>query len=71
MTEFKTYRRRNLAEIRPYLPGEDMTGISVAAIDSASGSPKTGDMIARNPDNHNDQWLLAKKYFEDNFELDL
>jgi hypothetical protein len=25
-------------------------------------------MIARNPKNHNDQWLIAKQYFEDNFE---
>jgi hypothetical protein len=27
-----------------------------------------GDMIARNPKNHSDQWLVAKQYFEDNFE---
>ena len=26
-------------------------------------------MIARNPKNHEDQWYVAKKYFEDNFEL--
>jgi len=32
------------------------------------GSPKEGDMIARNPKNHADQWLVAKKYFEDNLE---
>ena len=25
-------------------------------------------MIARNPQNHNDQWLVAAYYFEDNFE---
>jgi len=25
-------------------------------------------MIARNPKNHNDKWLVAKQYFEDNFE---
>jgi hypothetical protein len=25
-------------------------------------------MIARNPKNHADQWLVAKKYFEDNLE---
>ena len=28
---------------------------------------KKGDMIARNPKDHNDQWLVAKKYFKDNF----
>jgi hypothetical protein len=25
-------------------------------------------MIARNPKNHKDQWLVAQIYFEDNFE---
>jgi uncharacterized protein YozE (UPF0346 family) len=25
-------------------------------------------MIARNPKNHDDQWLVAKQYFENNFE---
>lgn len=26
-------------------------------------------MIARNPKNHNDQWLVAEEYFNDNLEL--
>jgi len=26
-------------------------------------------MIARNPDNYDDQWLVSKEYFEANFEL--
>jgi hypothetical protein len=30
--------------------------------------PKEGDMIARNPKNHKDQWLVAAQYFADNFE---
>ena len=29
---------------------------------------KPGDMIARNPKNHDDQWLVAAAYFADNFE---
>lgn len=33
-----------------------------------NGSPKIGDMIARNPKNHEDQWLVAEQYFNDNFE---
>ena len=35
---------------------------------NAAGSPKEGDMIARNPKNHADQWLVAAQYFADNFE---
>ena len=67
--EFRWYRRRQLAELRRYVPGEDMTRISVSDVDAAAGSPKAGDMIARNPKNHTDQWLVSAKYFADNFEL--
>ncbi len=42
--------------------------VSISAEDLKSGSPKLGDMIARNPKNHNDQWLVAAAYFADNFE---
>ena len=42
--------------------------VSISDVDRRNGSPKIGDMIARNPKNHNDQWLIAKQYFEDNFE---
>jgi hypothetical protein len=68
MTTFRRYRRSKIAELRPYVPGESLIDISVSAIDRYSGSPKLGDMIARNPDNHNDQWLVAAQYFADNFD---
>lgn len=42
--------------------------VSISDVDKQNGSPKIGDMIARNPKNHNDQWLVAEKYFKDNFE---
>lgn len=68
MTEFKQYRRKQIAELREYQVDENMTGISVSAEDTYNGSPKVGDMIARNPKNHADQWLVAAQYFADNFE---
>lgn len=68
VNEFKQYRRSQIGELRPYVEGEDMTGISVAEADKNNGSPKAGDMIARNPKNHADKWLVAAKYFADNFE---
>jgi len=68
MSEFKQYRRSQIAELRPYEPGEALDGVSVAGVDREAGSPKAGDMIARNPKNHADQWLVAAKYFADNFE---
>jgi len=54
--------------MRPYTEGENIPHVSVSEADKQNGSPKLGDMIARNPKNHADQWLVAKKYFEDNLE---
>lgn len=66
---FQHYRRSQIAELRPYMPGETLSDrVSVSASDLEAGSPKAGDMIARNPKNHDDQWLVAAVYFADNFE---
>jgi hypothetical protein len=65
---FRQYRRKQIAELRPYKPGETLEGVSVSIEDRKAGSPKRGDMIARNPKNNADQWLVGAKYFEDNFE---
>lgn len=51
------------------MPGETLSErVSISASDQEAGSPKEGDMIARNPVNHEDQWLIAKDYFAENFE---
>lgn len=68
MSEFKQFRRKQIAELRPYVWGEILSGVSISDEDKKAGSPKTGDMIARNPKNHGDQWLIAAQYFADNFE---
>ena len=65
---FTQYRRKQIAEMRPYVPGEDLTGVSISAVDAQAGSPQIGDMIARNPANHADQWLVSWRCFFDNFE---
>ena len=62
---FRRYRRTNIAEMRPYVPGEDLTNISVSSVDDPESDM---GMVARNPMNHNDQWYVDSKYFEDNFE---
>src|SRR5579875_49824 len=67
-SDFQQYRRTQIAEMRPWKPGDDMTGVSVSAEDAKAGSPKEGDMIARNPKNHADQWLVAAAYFAEHFE---
>lgn len=63
--EWKQYRRKGLSEMRPYVFGEDLSGISVSSEDNPS---LDRGMIARNPKNHKDQWYVARQYFEDNFE---
>ena len=81
--EFKKYRRTQIAEMRPVTKGDIQSflndknlhslrdtefRVSVSDVDKYNGSPRIGDMIARNPKNHNDQWLVAEQYFKDNFE---
>lgn len=66
--EYKKYRRTNIAEIKPYSPNLFMGRVSISQVDKDAGSPKLGDMIARNPNNHNDVWLVAANYFQENFE---
>lgn len=67
MSEFRQYQRKELAELRPYVDGERLLGVSISQQDTLNGSPRPGDMIARNPKNHLDQWLVAAQYFADNF----
>lgn len=63
--DWKSYSRKGLSEMRPYIKGEDLSGVSVNPTDN----PETDmGMIARNPTNHADQWYVARKYFEDNLE---
>ena len=76
--QFKQYQRTNIAEMCQWEPIGGLThahevtqlrvqGISISEADLNNGSPKPGDMIARNPMNHADKWLVAKQYFEENF----
>ena len=65
MSEWKKYKRKGYTEMRPYIKGEDLTGISVAAVDDPNVDM---GMVARNPKNHLDQWYMARKYFNENME---
>lgn len=72
-SEWKTYRRTQIAEMRDVTEAEIKSrvlapNISVSNVDRHAGSPKEGDMIARNPKNHEDQWLVSAQYYADNFE---
>ena len=65
-TDVKNYEVQNEIIIS-FNPDNPLT-VSISDVDRENGSPKIGDMIARNPKNHLDQWLVAEQYFKDNFE---
>ena len=62
-TEYTLYRKASTQPLRPYIPGEDMTGVSVADVDT----PEPGGMIACNPKNPSDRWYVAKDFFAANY----
>jgi hypothetical protein len=64
---WKKYRRPGITEMRPWVPSDKIGSFSLSAADAENGSPKAGDMIARNPRNHNDRWLVSAAYFFANF----
>jgi hypothetical protein len=63
MEGYKDYRKKNVQPMRPYVPGEDLSGVSVSAEDI----PEKGGMIACNPDNQKDKWYVAKDFFAANY----
>jgi len=63
---WEKYRKIAIQEMRPYVLGEDLSGISVNKEDT----PEEGGMIARNSDNHKDKWYVAKAFVEKNYRPD-
>ena len=57
------FRKRLLQSMRPYVVGEDLTGISVNKEDT----PGPGGMIAINRANKEDRWYVAKEFFDANY----
>ena len=60
----QNFRKKTIQPMRPYIAGESLMGVSVSAEDV----PEVGGMVAINPSNPSDQWYIAKKFFEDNYE---
>lgn len=64
----KLYRKKQLIEAERWQPGIDMEGVNVHELDKKGGSPKTGDMIARDPENPVDRWLISAAYFKRSYD---
>jgi hypothetical protein len=59
-----------IAHARPYVLGEDLTGVITSPEAIAAGSPKEGDMIVRDPIDHlATQVLVTAQYFREHYEL--
>ncbi len=68
MSKLKLYRKKETQLMFPWFPLLKMDDISVSEADKANGSPKLGDMIAINLADPTDQWLVAEKFFKENYE---
>jgi len=62
-SRWKTYRKTAVQEMRDYILGEDLTGVSVAP----GETPKEGGKIAR--DNRGSFWYVSPEFIKDNYEL--
>ena len=60
---WKLYRKVAVAEMRPYIEGEDVSHVSF----TDGVEPKVGGMIVRDPKNHDDQWYITAGFFAANY----
>lgn len=69
LNSFTKYQKKQPQLMKAYIEGEELpSNVSISEADKKNGSPKKGDMIAINPNNPDDMWLVAKKFFQDNYE---
>jgi len=68
LTDFRKYRHKQIIEARPYLLGEDLSGIFVANVYKLAGCPHEGDMIFRGQGDHGSLWLVSANDFHDSYE---
>lgn len=61
--QIKMYRKKAAQAMRPYVVGEDLTGVSVSVEDT----PEIGGMIAVGADN-GARWYVSKCFFNENYE---
>jgi len=58
------YKKTAEQEMRPYVPGEDLTGVSVSERDT----PEQGGMIARGA-NDGALWYVSEIFHKENYEI--
>ena len=63
----KNYIKKQVQPMTPWVHGMYTGDVSISAPDALNGSPMSGDMIAYNPNNSDDKWLVAAKFFNENY----
>tara|TARA_R110000764_G_C10977434_1_gene379932 strand:- start:264 stop:479 length:216 start_codon:yes stop_codon:yes gene_type:complete len=63
------FRKKQLQELIAWEQDMIMDFVSISEADKNNGSPKFGDMIAFNPKDKTDMWLVAEEFFANNYEL--
>ena len=63
------FRKKQLQELIAWEQDMIMDFVSISEADKNNGSPKFGDMIAFNPKDKTDMWLIAEEFFSNNYEL--
>lgn len=63
----KNYIKKQVQPMMPWEPDMPMVLVSISEADKNNGSPKQGDMIAVNPVDATDMWLVAEKFFGENY----
>ena len=61
---YKEYVKSGTQWIRPYIEGEDMSGVSI----EKGATARKGWMIAIDKDNLSDKWAISPEYFAANYE---
>ena len=62
------YRKKEFQELIPWIHGMTIDEVSISDADKKNGSPKKGDMIAFNPKDGTDMWLVSEQFYKDNYE---
>jgi len=65
MLTWNFYKKIGTQKMRSYVPGEDLTGVSVSEADT----PEEGGMIARGADD-GALWYISKRFLELNYRPD-
>lgn len=59
---WKRYQKVVTVEARPYMPGEDLSNITLRPVDR--DRPLLLGMVVRNPEDPDDQWFIGEKEFQ-------